>query len=221
MRWLASSCGGRRYFSTLNSRRWKNNQFNARQTTQCVYCVRACSSCARLCCGGAATKELQRAVNCLCNRYFASMCAQFPNTSHTDEAPSERALFPLLLQRGFLPRCCSDNKERAHTQQQQHEKYMCVGCWGVRGRVVLKLAAIYQQQVSLLNTHLWSGRRKGEIGTKRSEQSPPDGASNAQFTKADDFCCTLQSDIAALAFTRGRTSVETLAYVFMSVGLPT
>jgi hypothetical protein len=54
----------------------------------------------------------------------------------------------LLLQRGFLPRCCSDNKARAHTQQ-QHEKYMCA-----RGRVVLKLAAIYQQQVSPLNTHL-------------------------------------------------------------------
>lgn len=54
MRWLASSCGGRRgahlYFSTLNSRRWKNNQFNARQTTQCgvcIVCVRAPA--ARIC----------------------------------------------------------------------------------------------------------------------------------------------------------------------------
>jgi hypothetical protein len=202
---MASSCGAggaHLYFSTLNSRRWKNNQFNARQTALCVLC--ACSSC----CGGGhkgaveRERERERAQLTACViDIFASMCAQFPNTSHTDEAPSERASerrFSFYCKEDFC-RAAALIIKRAHTHNNNNNtKNICA--MGVRPSRIKTCS--YLPTTGLLCSLEYTSL-PCQAWRRNWHRTPPDGASNAQFTKADDFCCTLQSDITALAFTRG------------------
>jgi len=89
----------------------------------------------------------------------------------------------------------------------------------VCGRVVLKLAAIYQQQVSSapLNTHLWLGRRADEIGTERIPMVPP--MPNLQKQMTFGALCKV---ISLHWHSQGvRAGVETLAYVSINIGYPT
>lgn len=163
MRWRASSCGwraARTFIFPLWIRDAGKTISLTRVKRLSVFVLCACSSC---CCGGGHKGAVERASEraqltaCVID-IFASMCAQFPNTCHTDEAPERAPLPTFLYCKEDFCRAAALIIKRAHTHNNNNMKNIYVH-WVCGRVVVLKLAAIYQQQVSPLNTHLWLARR--------------------------------------------------------------